>query len=49
MLVTGALDVLISKLVEKISNTFQLVASTILIYLVTTGVKQWAGINFNAW
>lgn len=40
MSVTGALDILISKLVEKISNTFQLVASTILICLVTTGVTS---------
>lgn len=40
MSVTGALDVLISKLVKEISNTFQLVASTILICLITTGVTS---------
>lgn len=40
MSVTGGLDVLISKLVEKISTTFQLVASTIAICLITTGVTS---------
>lgn len=40
MSVTGGLDILISKLVEKISTTFQLVASTIAICLITTGVTS---------
>lgn len=40
MSVTGGLDVLISKLVEKISTTFRLVASTIAICLITTGVTS---------
>ena len=38
--VTGGLDTLISKLTEKISSTFQLVASTIIICLITTGVTS---------
>lgn len=38
--VTGGLDTLISKLTEKISSTFQLVASTIVICLITTGVTS---------
>lgn len=40
MSVTGGLDTLISKLTEKISSTFQLVASTIVICLITTGVTS---------
>lgn len=40
MSVTGGLDTLISKLVEKITSTFQLVASTIVICLITTGVTS---------
>ncbi len=40
MSVTGGLDVLISKLVDKITSTFQLVASTIAICLITTGVTS---------
>lgn len=40
MTVTGALDVLVSKLLTKIHNTFQLVGATILTCLVTTGVTS---------
>lgn len=40
MTVTGALDVLISKLLTKIHNTFQLVGATIITCLVTTGVTS---------
>jgi NhaC family Na+:H+ antiporter len=40
MTVTGALDVLVSKLLEKIKNTFQLVASTIVTCLAVIGVTS---------
>lgn len=40
MTVTGALDVLVSKLLEKIDSTFKLVASTIVTCLAVTGVTS---------
>lgn len=40
MTVTGALDVLVAKLLTKIRGTFQLVAATIVTCLVTTGVTS---------
>lgn len=40
MTVTGSLDVVISKMLEKINSTFKLVASTIATCLIITGVTS---------
>lgn len=40
MTVTGSLEVVISKLLEKVNSTFKLVASTIVTCLITTGVTS---------
>lgn len=40
MTVTGSLDVLVSKLLEKVNTTFKLVGSTIITCLITTGVTS---------
>jgi Na+/H+ antiporter nhaC len=40
MSVTGALEVVISKMLEKINSTFKLVASTIVTCLIITGVTS---------